>query len=319
MYPNLVWRNATLPVTRNNTVVSYDLNKVLDLYNEKINAANFANVISPDTPTDIPIPVGESLAMGDYYSIQNDLPVTYGVGKARLPASSTAQRLGQAKQLQGYLFLFEQVLAGYLTQLVQVNALFSANAAASTTLHQMPLYHVPAAPDLLLPLAPAYTTWQDFINDGNNPYMQVLKTGPENEDQFLTRRHQMLDHLLGRLGEDMQAFSSLIFRQSYSNPNSFTSSASAALLQYKADYYYALPDLEKNRAQAYGHPAWRNNNLVTINLSPDGSFFLWQIHDGNGNILFVQSVPETSKTGAEETAEDSNDTRYFRFKLFHRR
>jgi len=301
--PQLSLEKCNITVTRNNTVVTYDLNKVLDLYNEQINAANFANVISPGTPTDIPIPVGESLVMGDYYSIQNDLSVTYGVGKAGLAASSSAQRLGQAKQLQGYLFLFEQVLAGYFTQLAHVNALFSANASETTTLYQLPLYDVPAAPDLLLLLAPTYTTWQDFINDSDNPYMKILKTGPETEEQFLIRRHQMLDHLLGRLGEDMQAFSSLIYRQSYSNPNSLTSSASAALLQLKADYYYALPDLDKNKAQAYGQPAWRNNDLVTINSSPDGSFYLWQIHDGNGNILFRQSVPEANKTGAEERAE----------------
>lgn len=301
--PQLSLEKCNITVTRNNTIATYDLNKVLDLYNEQINAGNFVNVISSGTPTDIPVPVGESLAMGDYYSIQNDLPLTYGVGKAGLPASSSAQRLGQAKQLQGYLFFFEQVLAGYFTQLAHVNTLFSANATASATLHQLPLYHVPAAAELLLPLAPTYTTWQDFINDAGNPYIQILKTGTETEDQFLIRRHQMLDHLLGRLGEDMQAFSSLIYRQSYSNPNSLTSSASAVLIQYKADYYYALPDLEKNRAQAYGHPAWRKKGLITINPSPDGYFFLWQILDGNGNILFRQSVPETNKTGAGETAE----------------
>ncbi|MEX2512678.1 MAG: hypothetical protein WD398_07225 [Cyclobacteriaceae bacterium] len=293
---------CNITVTRNNTVVSYDMNKVLNLYNEKINTGNFASAISSGAPADIPIPVGESLAMGDYYSIQNDLPLTYGVGKARLSASSSPQRLGQAKQLQGYLFLFEQVLSGYFTQLAYVNALFSANATASTTLHQLALYNIPAASDLLLPLS-GYSTWQNFKNDADNPYMQVLKTGPETEDQFQSRRHQMLDHLLGRLGEDLQAFSSLIYRQSYSNTNSLTSSASAALLQFKADYYYALPDLDKNRAQAYGHPAWRNNDLVTISSSPDGSFFLWQILDDNGNILFRQSVPETNKTGAGETAE----------------
>lgn len=298
--PQLNLEKCNITVTRNNTVVNYDLSKVLDLYNEQINAANFANVISPDTPSDIPIPIVEPLAMGDYISIQNDLPMTYGVGKAGLPASSSAQRLGQAKQLQGYLFLFEQVLAGYFTQLANINSLFSANPSASTTLYQLPLYNIPAASDLLLPIS-GYSTWEDFINDENNRYIQFLKTGAETEEQFQSRRHQMLDHLLGRLGEDMQAFSSLIYRQSYSNP--LTSSASSALLQFKADYYYALPDLEKNRAQAFGHPAWRKKSLVSINSSPDGSYFLWQILDGNGNILFLQSVPETNKTGAEETAE----------------
>lgn len=300
--PQLSLEKSNITITRNNTVVTYDFNKVLDLYNVQINAANFENVISPGTPIDIPIPVGESFAMGNYYSIQNDLPVTYGIGETGLPASSSAKRLGQAKQLQGYLFLFEQVLAGYFTQLAHVNALFSANASASTTLYQLPLYNVPAASDLLLPLS-GYSTWQNFINDSNNPYIQILETGTETKDQFLNRRHQMLDHLLARLGEDMQAFSSLIYRQSYSNPNSSTFSTSASLLQFKADYYYALPGLEKNKAQAYGHPAWRKNELVTISSSPDGSFFLWQIRDGNGNILFRQYVPEANETAARETAE----------------
>ncbi|WP_315817948.1 hypothetical protein [Paraflavitalea speifideaquila] len=106
--PQLSLEKCNVTVTRNNTVVSYDLNKVLDLYNEKINAADFTNAISPDTPTDIPIPPGETLAIGDYYSMQNDLPVTYGVGKAGTPVAASVQRLGQAKQLQGYLFLLSR-------------------------------------------------------------------------------------------------------------------------------------------------------------------------------------------------------------------
>jgi hypothetical protein len=301
--PQLSLEKCSITVTRNNTVATYDLNKVLDLYNEKIIAGNLANVLSPDTPTDIPIPVGESLAIGEYYSIQNDLPVAYGVGETGPPAPTSSQRLGQAKQLQGYLFFFEQVLAGYFTQLIHVNALFSANATASTSLYQLPLYTIPGARDMLLPLAPGYLTWEDFINDANNPYRQILKKYPETEDQFLRRRHQMLDHLLGRLGEEMQTFSSLIFRQKYANPNSLTTSASAALLQLKADYYYALPDLEKNRAQAFGHPAWRNNRLVKIIPSPGGSIFSWQILDESENILFLQSVSETNKTSAVEMAE----------------
>jgi len=294
---------CNITITRNNTVATYDLNKVIDLYNELINAGNLANIIPPDTPTDIPIPLGEPLPIGDYYSIQNDLPVTYGVGRTGPPVAASAQRLGQAKQLQGYLFLFEQVIAGYFTQLANINALFSANATATTTLYQLPLYNVPAAPDLLFPLAPFYLTWEAFVNDTDNPYRQILRKGPETEDQFLSRRHQMLDHLLGRLGEEMQTFSSLIYRQKYSNPNSLPSSASAALLQLKADYYYALPELEKNRAQAFGHPAWRNNKLITISPSPGGSSFSWQILDDSGNIIFLQSVLESSKTGAGETAE----------------
>src|SRR5690606_2614083 len=108
--PQLSLEKCNITVTRNNTDINYDLNKFFNLFNEKINAGNIANFNFTDTPIDIPIPIGESLAIGDYYSIQNDLPLTYGVGEAGAPASASAQRLGQAKQLQGYLFPFEQIL-----------------------------------------------------------------------------------------------------------------------------------------------------------------------------------------------------------------
>jgi len=293
---------CSITVTRNNSVVSYNFNKVLDQYYELMNTGKFAHAVALESSVDIPLPIGETLSIGNYYSIQNDFPLCYGVGKARLPASTSPQRLAQAKQLQGYLFPFEQVLSGYFTQLAQVNNMFSANAAASTTLYQVPLYNIPAAPDLLLPSS-GYANWQDFVNDIENPYMKVLDTGPETEDQFLTRRHQMLDHLLARLGEDLKSFSSMIYRRSYTDPSSFTTSASAALLQFKSDYYYALPELEKNKAQAFGHPAWRNKELIVIRSSADGNFFLWEIRNDNGTVLFRQSVPETTRTAAEETAE----------------
>ena len=62
-----------------------------------------------------------------YDSLQNALPVTYGVNELGLPdhAKATRERVAMVKQLRGYLFFFEQTLSNYLEQLANVRKLFS--------------------------------------------------------------------------------------------------------------------------------------------------------------------------------------------------
>ncbi|MCX2680326.1 hypothetical protein OOZ15_10275 [Galbibacter sp. EGI 63066] len=63
--------------------------------------------------------------LGDYYSIQNDFPVVYGVGDEGLPDSATLLRKTQALQLKGYLMFYDQILANYTSQLTHIRSLFS--------------------------------------------------------------------------------------------------------------------------------------------------------------------------------------------------
>ncbi|WP_018015992.1 hypothetical protein [Teredinibacter turnerae] len=52
-----------------------------------------------------------------YISVQNHFPANYGINAFGLPASASAQRKGQAKQLKGYLTLFDQLLVDHLAML----------------------------------------------------------------------------------------------------------------------------------------------------------------------------------------------------------
>ena len=75
---------------------------------------------------DIPIPNGNYRPeLGTYYSIQNEMPRTYGIGEGGLPSTATNLRKSQAYQLKGYLLFFDQLLSGYLSQLSHVRDLFS--------------------------------------------------------------------------------------------------------------------------------------------------------------------------------------------------
>ncbi len=75
---------------------------------------------------DLPIPEGTVYPeLADYYSIQHDFPLVYGIGEGGLSAEATPQRKMQALQLKGYLLFFDHLLANYLAQISNLGNLFS--------------------------------------------------------------------------------------------------------------------------------------------------------------------------------------------------
>ncbi|NER12061.1 hypothetical protein GWK08_01285 [Leptobacterium flavescens] len=68
--------------------------------------------------------------LDEYYSIQNDFPVVYGIGEDGLPEEATLKRKTQALQLKGYLMFYDQILANYTAQLTHIRSLFSLKPEA---------------------------------------------------------------------------------------------------------------------------------------------------------------------------------------------
>src|SRR6185436_13771689 len=66
---------------------------------------------------DIPPRPGRDRKIGAYRSVQEQFPMTYGIGPAGLPQSASRERRAQAKQLKAYLLFYDQLLANYFTQL----------------------------------------------------------------------------------------------------------------------------------------------------------------------------------------------------------
>ncbi len=99
----------------------------------QLNALHSGKVIySADSPAlDLPAPDANPLTgLGDYYSIQNDYPLVYGIGQGGLPVTASTLRQSQALQLKGYLLFFDQVLADYLAQLSNIGQLFAMSAVS---------------------------------------------------------------------------------------------------------------------------------------------------------------------------------------------
>ncbi|MDY0973383.1 hypothetical protein SOM61_00295 [Massilia sp. CFBP9012] len=70
------------------------------------------------------LPSGTYRELHAYYSVQHEFPAVYGVGQYGLPESASAERKAQARQLQGYLYPMEQLMANYLQNLQEFPRLF---------------------------------------------------------------------------------------------------------------------------------------------------------------------------------------------------
>ncbi len=130
--------------------------------------------------------------IANYLSIQHEFPLLYGIGSYGLAPGSSEKRKAQAKQLKGYLVHFEQILANTSAQLANLKKLFSIYPQSQTYFHQ-PLTDVPNFISLLVTeddteakekiFTQHYEQWRGLI---------------ENEETFLERRNDFLNHLLAR-------------------------------------------------------------------------------------------------------------------------
>ena len=122
---------------QNNKVLQVDFQKFERDF--KLNSAAYTKVLyqEPSPYLDEEIPKGTYRSdLGDYYSIQNEFPRTYGIASGGLPGNATMLRQAQALQLKGYLLFFDQLLADYLVQLKNIRQLFSFSAPDSQTQSQ---------------------------------------------------------------------------------------------------------------------------------------------------------------------------------------
>jgi hypothetical protein len=146
-------------------------------------------------------PVGRVRDLRAYVPLAHDLPLVYGVGPAGLPATATPERRGQARQLQAYLALFDQMLANYAAQLNRVHALFSVENALGRTYFTQVVESDPA----LWEHAGELATVLDELAEPSDPE----NSDPEKQKAILAlalRRNRLFDHLLTRVAESFNEY-----------------------------------------------------------------------------------------------------------------
>ncbi|MGD2180620.1 hypothetical protein [Lusitaniella coriacea] len=177
-------------------------------------------------PQDFPIPTGDYRELSEYESIQNEFPLTYGIGEIGLPASASAERKAQAKQLQGYLMVFDQLLANYFAQLDRVKDLFSLDTAQIQTYFTQSIAHFPGGAAIL-----------------QEAYTQHLENQQESVSVALERKYRFLEHLIAQYGERFTDYS-LLF------PNS---ELSEKVIHSQADFARDYRQVSSARDRAFNY------------------------------------------------------------------
>lgn len=205
---------------------------------------------------DLPVPDGNYKNLEDYYSVQNELPETYGVGIAGLPASAPDARIAQARQLKAYLMFYDQLLADFFSQLNGAKRLLSTDKTLVQTYFTQYLAEAdpPFYQDGVKNVTVIYTdppTLKNLLSGSqiNTPEWRNLI---EPEQTFYDRRNGFLDHLLARFAASFSDYVLMMYQVEFDLQQSEAIS-NTDIINAKIDFLDHYPDISSNRGKAMNY------------------------------------------------------------------
>ncbi|MEM8527064.1 MAG: hypothetical protein AAGG68_20660 [Bacteroidota bacterium] len=239
----------------------FDENTVKRRYLEEKLASN-KSLLNP-YDLDLEVPKGTFRAdLGEFTSIQNDFPLTYGIGEEGIRGIASKERKAQAKQLKAYLLFFDQILANYLSQLANVRSLFSLSPTngkfitGQGTYTSQSIANVVGAKELLLNPNNCQTENKDNLPPDD--YLAYLHYITENEDSFYQRKNDFLDHLLARFGESFSEYVLLLYEADGTSRNQ------AKIVEDKMRFLQDYPTISRERGKAFDYTkeqVWDTDNV----------------------------------------------------------
>ncbi|MEM9919697.1 MAG: hypothetical protein AAF990_16490 [Bacteroidota bacterium] len=247
---------------------------------------------------------GKSRHISNYYSMQGDFPLTYGIGRSGLPPTVPKSRRAKARQLKAYLLFFEQFLANYQAQLGHLKELFSIDRRVEQTYFAQSLYNVPDAYLLLKDFVDDHPNdidkyklieadWTTFKDNLNNYYVKKIQQWIEKPKVYLDRRNRFLDFLLARFGEDFTDYSALRY---FVNQNNIEKE----LIDCKIGLLESVPLISRDRGRAFNY----------CHRADDGTPAAWVAYNQSGYRLRltkllglkdnVEIYPEADADGIDE-------------------
>ncbi|TDD96005.1 hypothetical protein [Flavobacterium cellulosilyticum] len=215
------------------------------LYKSQFNQQKLQN-----TKNDFEIENGTYFDLNQYYSIQDEFPRNYGLGKNYISEKDTPLRKAQAKQLKGYLYFYEQILADFFSQLYNAKELFNINIDTDKVVENKTYF-------------PVYLEKDD--ETGNDFYSKELYTDTlkkallegesdddfslyESKSLFYDRKNRVLDHLLARFSESFNDYVFMMYQLSQKTGGMGSLSFDYEdLIADKQKFIYKYPEISSNR------------------------------------------------------------------------
>ncbi|WP_183564892.1 hypothetical protein [Mucilaginibacter sp. SP1R1] len=202
---------------------------------------------------DLSVPSGSFTDLDEYTSVEYLFPQTYGIGDAGLPSTVSDERKAQAKQLQAYLLLFDQLLADFFSQLSNAKELFSTDAIVQTYYAQFlgdikniqPIYKQDVAAKTIDQLVMQN---QNSATGAANDWQKLY----ESNEVFTDRRNRFLDHLMSRFGESFNEYVLLNYSLDYTTQQE-THITPADLIDSKISFLKDYPVISYQRGRAFNY------------------------------------------------------------------
>lgn len=252
--PVLGLEQSNLVLLKGGLPAPIDRETVKRHYNQK--KLNSLKAERDEADLDLPIPQGIYYPdLATHYSIHHDFPLTYGISEDGLPETALLLRKAQAKQLQGYLVFFDQMLANYLKQLSQVRELFSWKEQHGTRTYFTQVLDFPEAEKILAltdsfkdeTRSEPFKLPENWNEQTRKQFLPFLEEKIEDKNTALERRNRFLDHMLSRFAESFTDYVLLNYRMDggISNTESIT-----RVIQDKANFLQDYPQLSRDRFRA---------------------------------------------------------------------
>lgn len=259
------------------------------------------DVLRDDAKKDkeLSLPEGTTRDIGNYASILNEFPDTYGVGISGIIGDKTPEREALAKQMKAYLLFFDQILAGYFKHLEKVKEVLSINGSLKRTYFTQALKNIQGFDELVS----GYDSGnEDTLTDAL--YKEL--------DNSVERRNEVLDHLIARFAETFSDYT-FVMKSLYGK------STDEIVLSNKENFLKEYQSLSKDRGLGYNYTlssdteVWNTKNISGVqkriarllgiknytrrNLSQspvsilktqsaDGKAnYTWKVKDAKGNII----------------------------------
>ncbi|MGH2666762.1 hypothetical protein [Flavobacterium sp.] len=197
-----------------------------------------------NSKNDFEIENGDYFELKNYYSIQDEFPANYGLGKNYISEKDTNLRKSQVKQLKGYLYFYEQIIADFFSQLYNAKDLFDTKPLDQT---YFPVY-----------LEKNDLTGKEFYS--KKLYSSLLEAKLldgeslndaslyETKAQFYDRRNRVLDHLIARFSESFNDYVFMMYRVSHDTMGMGGLSFDYEdLIEDKQKFINAYPEISSNR------------------------------------------------------------------------
>ncbi|MEL7192566.1 MAG: hypothetical protein AAFO96_09010 [Bacteroidota bacterium] len=266
--PRFSWNKSNISVVRDGKLITYSQDLVEAIYLELRNASTSTQA----SLTQLPFPKGDRLPLGEFRSLQHELPGIYGQA-AHIPSDSASpEQRAKAEQLRAVLFAFDQLLANYISQIKQVQDVFSFDETVNSTYSSMAPFDIPYLENILRSFTSSGLSWSDFVALSDNPYVESLRQATESRSVFLERRNRFLNHVLARFGLSLEAYE--IYRNTESTKNNPDSSEwrlreeeiAHDLISDKARLIENYPTLSRERTLSYDYTGtvWDSDNLAGL-------------------------------------------------------